>query len=234
MYGVAACTVAAMLTVPCTVNLVRSTVSARSYVCGMMLEGRRTLSHGSATLAELLDTPTAVPTAMAMPVISSTSTRPDTPAIHRQRRRRHLLLQALVRRLGVQSISSRSAPSPSTSLISPASADISNRLGPRPSSPVHVNGADLVVSYPDPDSHSCGWITSRSGDVIHPQLWESGSGYETTDLESVEIELRCSGVDQKAGRSTFGRRVREGGRRHREWVERERKGEVSGYKKKKL
>ena len=44
-----------------------------------------------------------------------------------------------------------------------------------------------VVSYPDPDSHSCGWITSplratlfpRSGDVIHPQLWESGSGYET-------------------------------------------------------
>eukprot|EP00731_Ephydatia_muelleri_P008471 Em0004g809a len=40
-----------------------------------------------------------------------------------------------------------------------------------------------VVSYPDPDSHSCGWITSplfpRSGDVIHPQLWETGSGYET-------------------------------------------------------
>ena len=43
-----------------------------------------------------------------------------------------------------------------------------------------------LVSYPDPDSHSCGWITSplrgplsRSGDVIHPQLWESGSGYET-------------------------------------------------------
>ena len=31
-----------------------------------------------------------------------------------------------------------------------------------------------VVSYPDPYSHSCGWITSppRSGDVIHPQLWE--------------------------------------------------------------
>ena len=38
-----------------------------------------------------------------------------------------------------------------------------------------------VVSYPDPDSHSCGWLhhRSRSGDVIHPQLWESGSGYET-------------------------------------------------------
>ena len=42
-------------------------------------------------------------------------------------------------------------------------------------------GGGWVVSYPDPDSHSCGWITSplRSGDVIHPQLWESGSGYET-------------------------------------------------------
>ena len=40
-------------------------------------------------------------------------------------------------------------------------------------------GGERVVSYPDPDSHSCGWITSRSGDVIHPQLWESGSGYET-------------------------------------------------------
>ena len=40
-------------------------------------------------------------------------------------------------------------------------------------------GGGRVVSYPDPDSHSCGWITSRSGDVIHPQLWESGSGYET-------------------------------------------------------
>ncbi|KAL5496828.1 hypothetical protein EMCRGX_G013191 [Ephydatia muelleri] len=41
-----------------------------------------------------------------------------------------------------------------------------------------------LVSYPDPVSHSCGWITSplrgKSGDVIHPQLWESGSGYETT------------------------------------------------------
>ena len=37
-------------------------------------------------------------------------------------------------------------------------------------------------SAPIPDSHSCGWITSplRSGDVIHSQLWESGSGYETT------------------------------------------------------
>ena len=52
-----------------------------------------------------------------------------------------------------------------------------------------VDGTEegAVVSYPDPDSHSCGWITSplratlfpRSGDVIHPQLWESGSGYET-------------------------------------------------------
>eukprot|EP00731_Ephydatia_muelleri_P032604 Em0024g148a len=35
----------------------------------------------------------------------------------------------------------------------------------------------------NPDSHSCGWIT-RSGDVIHPQLWESGSGYETTSTTS--------------------------------------------------
>ena len=31
-------------------------------------------------------------------------------------------------------------------------------------------GGGGVVSYPDPDSHSCGWITSRSGDVIHPLL----------------------------------------------------------------
>ena len=41
-----------------------------------------------------------------------------------------------------------------------------------------------LVSYPDPYSNSCGWITSpllpRSGDVIHPQLLEEGSGYETT------------------------------------------------------
>ena len=41
-----------------------------------------------------------------------------------------------------------------------------------------------LVLYPDPDSRSCGWITSplrgkSSGDVIHPQLRESGSGYET-------------------------------------------------------
>ena len=40
---------------------------------------------------------------------------------------------------------------------------------------------NYVVSYPDPYSHSCGWITSPlrgkdSGDVIHPQLW---SGCET-------------------------------------------------------
>ena len=45
----------------------------------------------------------------------------------------------------------------------------------------------LLVSYPDPDSRSCGWITSpqrgkRCGDVIHPQLRESGSGYETRML----------------------------------------------------
>ena len=38
---------------------------------------------------------------------------------------------------------------------------------------------NILVSYLDPDSHSCGWITSRCGDVIHPQLWESGSGYGT-------------------------------------------------------
>ena len=37
-----------------------------------------------------------------------------------------------------------------------------------------------VVSYPDPDSHSCGCTSPlRGGDVIHPLLWESGSGYET-------------------------------------------------------
>ena len=38
-----------------------------------------------------------------------------------------------------------------------------------------------VVSYSDPDSHSCEWITSplRGGAVIHPKLWGSGSGYET-------------------------------------------------------
>ena len=37
----------------------------------------------------------------------------------------------------------------------------------------------LLVSCPDPDSlHHL----SRSGDVIHPQLWESGSGYETNAL----------------------------------------------------
>ena len=45
---------------------------------------------------------------------------------------------------------------------------------------------------PDPDSHSCGWITSplRSGDVIHPQLWELGSGHATTvfRLEAVSTE----------------------------------------------
>ena len=42
---------------------------------------------------------------------------------------------------------------------------------------------ESIVSYPDPQSHSCGWITSplRSGDVIHPQLWDSGSGYETNE-----------------------------------------------------
>ena len=34
-----------------------------------------------------------------------------------------------------------------------------------------------IVSYPDPCFHSSG--KSRSDDVIHPQLWESGSGYET-------------------------------------------------------
>ena len=57
-----------------------------------------------------------------------------------------------------------------------------------------------VVSYPDPDSHSCGWITSplRGGDVIHPQLWESGSGYETRldDGGTALLYLRlivCSG-----------------------------------------
>ena len=43
---------------------------------------------------------------------------------------------------------------------------------------------ECIVSYPDPDSHSCGWITSPLRDVIHPQLWESGSGYET---------MECSG-----------------------------------------
>ena len=36
-----------------------------------------------------------------------------------------------------------------------------------------VNGCQLV-SYPDPDP------TAADGDVIHPQLWESGSGYETS------------------------------------------------------
>ena len=42
-----------------------------------------------------------------------------------------------------------------------------------------MGGGGGVVSYPDPDSHSSGWITSpllsRSGDVIHPQLCESGT-----------------------------------------------------------
>ena len=40
----------------------------------------------------------------------------------------------------------------------------------------------ILISVPDPDSHSCGWITSppRSGDVIHLQLWESESGTETS------------------------------------------------------
>ena len=28
-----------------------------------------------------------------------------------------------------------------------------------------------VVSYPDPDSHSCGWITSRSGDAVGIRVW---------------------------------------------------------------
>ena len=46
-----------------------------------------------------------------------------------------------------------------------------------------------LVSYPDPDSPQLrmDYITAtwkevfpRSGDVIHPQLWESGSGYETS------------------------------------------------------
>ena len=54
----------------------------------------------------------------------------------------------------------------------------------------------FLVSYPDPDSHSCGWITSplrvpRSGDVIHPQLWESGSGYETTSLSLQSGVVAC-------------------------------------------
>ena len=33
-------------------------------------------------------------------------------------------------------------------------------------------GGGGLVSYPDPDFHSSGWITSppRSGDVIHPLL----------------------------------------------------------------
>ena len=35
----------------------------------------------------------------------------------------------------------------------------------------------VLVLYPDPDSHSCGWITSPL-----PKLWESGSGYETISL----------------------------------------------------
>ena len=41
-------------------------------------------------------------------------------------------------------------------------------------SPTRENGSgSRIVSYPDPDSRSCGWITS-------PQLRESGSGYETS------------------------------------------------------
>ena len=36
-----------------------------------------------------------------------------------------------------------------------------------------------LVSYPDPDSHSCGWSPLLGDDVIHPQLWESGSVYKT-------------------------------------------------------
>ena len=36
-----------------------------------------------------------------------------------------------------------------------------------------ISGADLGSLVPRP------MFSERSGDVIHPQLWESGSGYET-------------------------------------------------------
>ena len=58
-----------------------------------------------------------------------------------------------------------------------------------------------VVLYPDPDSHSCGWITSplrgkmRSGDVIHPQLWESGSGYDTGGGEGGACVIRAPSTE---------------------------------------
>ena len=76
---------------------------------------------------------------------------------------------------GINSIHLSSQSNTNTACISPTTLTIEGGGGGGGG-----GGAD-VVSYPDPDSHSCGWITSppRSGDVIHPQLWESGSGYET-------------------------------------------------------
>ena len=70
------------------------------------------------------------------------------------------------------------------------------------------SGAAQVVSYPDPNFtaadglHHCYGLHhrfSRSGDVIHPQLWKFGSGHETTaqegpilspDEQSFEMEDR--------------------------------------------
>ena len=57
----------------------------------------------------------------------------------------------------------------------------------------------IVVSYPDPCFHSSGSITSPLRDVIHPQLWESGSGYETRIvaclsffMHGIRVRLYCT------------------------------------------
>ena len=43
-----------------------------------------------------------------------------------------------------------------------------------------------LVSYPDPGPTAAGGLHHATyGDVIHPQLWEPGSGYETMGCPGV-------------------------------------------------
>ena len=55
----------------------------------------------------------------------------------------------------------------------------------------------LWESGSDPDSHSCGWITSPLSDGIHPQLWESGSGYETNNSQQNVLKTTVSEIVPK-------------------------------------
>ena len=63
------------------------------------------------------------------------------------------------------------------------------------SSPCQVNLLRRkLVSYPDPASHSSGWMTSplRGGDVM--LLWEAGSGYDTRNRQHSSKRFKHASV----------------------------------------